>query len=189
KPPRRFALMATYFFLLALASSPASAESISGEYAGYFVCMPWGHVNFTMEVTTPEPGWLTARLEYSASLPPPPQPRGSRVRAQGMSIKGSVDLGGWLDDKSHRFKLHWQGWGPRPRIDTPLLTYTYQTSIVGTYRADKDTFDGILAYVSCGTFVAARRGKKLDPPATEIPRSVQEQQVPLRTYHAILDEI
>jgi hypothetical protein len=189
KTPLRFAVRVAALFLLASGSVPVSAQSISGEYAGYFVCLPWGHVNFTMEVTTPEPGWLTARLDYSASLPPPVQPRGSRVRAQGTSVRGSLELGGWLDDKTNRFKLDWQNWGPRQKIDTPLLTYTFQTSIAGTYRTDKEAFDGILVHVSCGTFVATRRGRKLEAPATEIPRSFQDQQAPLRAYHAILDEV
>jgi hypothetical protein len=175
--------------LLPAGSAPAKAQGVAGTYTGYFVCLPWGHVDFNMLVETPGSGWLMARIEYSASLPPPPRPRGSRVPTQGQSVRGSVDLTGWLDEKSHRFKLDWLQWGPRQRADTPLLTYTFQTSIAGTYRPEDETFEGILVYNLCGTFVAARRGRKLRTTGNDVPHSMQEQNEPNRMYHALLDEV
>jgi hypothetical protein len=175
--------------LLAAGTAPADAQGVAGDYTGYFVCLPWGHVNFTMLVETPGPGWLLAQLEYSASLPAPKPPRGSRVRTQGTNVRGSLVVSGWLDEKSHRFKLDWLRWGPRQPTDTPLLTQTLQTSIAGTYRAEYETFEGILLHNLCGTFVAARRGKKLRVSANEVPRSMQGQMEPNRMYHALLDEV
>jgi hypothetical protein len=188
KTSLRFVVTVAWLFLF-WPGSAAGAQSVAGEYAGYFVCLTWGHVNFNMLVETPEPGWLLARLEYSASLPPPRPPRGSHVRTQGMTTHGTVVLGGWLDDKSHRFKLDWLQWERRVPTDNPVLRYSFQTSVAGTYRPDKETFEGILVHNQCGTFVATHRGKKLETPGSETPRSTQDQTEPLRAYHAILDEV
>jgi hypothetical protein len=168
--------------------APVQTQSVAETYDGYFVCLAWGRVNFTMDVTTPQPGWLTARLEYNATTPPPVLPKGSRVKVQTVSTRGSFELAGWLDDRTNRFKLDWQKWGLRERSPIFLLTTTFQISIVGTYRADKQTFDGMLKEAGCGTFVATRRGRKLEAPATEIPRPGEEQ-LAIRAYDALLDEV